>query len=532
MRSARIGALAFGLSVAALGPCFAAPPAPIASPPAGRLEGVADGGVKRFLGIPYAKAPVGPLRFRSPEPAEVWSGVRKATQISPPCAQSPFRGMNERTGVEDCLQLNVYAPASAKPGDRLPVMLWIHGGAMQFGSASQYDGSRLAERQKVVVVTINYRLGVLGLLAHPALTAQAAPGLTSGQYALEDQQLAMKWVRRNIEAFGGDARNLTVFGESAGGDSVCWHLTSPQAVGLFEKAIIQSGACVRVDGEETLAEGEDRGVKVAAAVGCGGVDVDVPACLRNAPLDALFAAPADNGRIAATWRPKTGAGLLPLGSVEAYASGRFDPVPVLIGVTRNEYDIMLAMEENAAREPLSAEHRSAKLRAQYDAVADKVDARYPVPSFRNPGQSFAQIMTDSVFACPSSRLWRAMAVRAPVFVYEFAEARPATPPGQETSPSQPDGLRAYHGSEIAYVFQAPLGPFGPVKAGFTLGQARLSDRMQQAWADFARTGRPAAQAQWPSFGASGKVMILDQTGPALDSGFDERHQCGFWAGPR
>ena len=222
---------AFSQAQKASDPAAASPPAPngpIVKVSQGEAQGSVADGVAIFKGLPFAASPVGDLRWRSPQPAAKWSGVRAASAFSATCAQA-----------EDCLYLNVYEPADAKKGAHLPVMVWIHGGAFLFGSGSAYDGSQFA-RQDVVVVTVNYRLGRAGWFAHPALTAENPKGLL-GNYGLMDQVAALNWVHENIKAFGGDPKNVTIFGESAGAISVNYLMLAPQAKGLFEKALSESG---------------------------------------------------------------------------------------------------------------------------------------------------------------------------------------------------------------------------------------------------------------------------------------------------
>ncbi|HZD38547.1 MAG TPA: carboxylesterase family protein, partial [Actinomycetes bacterium] len=212
---------------------------PVVATGNGPVRGMSGATVRSFLAIPYAAPPVGELRWRPPQPAASWRGVRDATEPAPYCPQPPTPYGRASTS-EDCLYLNVLTPADANPGDRYPVMFWIHGGALLVGGSAGYDPSRLVAKG-AIVVTINYRLGMLGFLAHPALSAQS-PQHASGNYGLMDQQAALAWVRRNIAHFGGDRGNVTIFGESAGGLSVHSQLASPLAAGLFERAIVQSGA--------------------------------------------------------------------------------------------------------------------------------------------------------------------------------------------------------------------------------------------------------------------------------------------------
>ena len=252
---------------------------PVALTDRGPVRGVDTAGGREFLGIPYAAPPVGDLRWRAPRPPAPWVLPRDASQFAPHCSQvaSPF---GVASASEDCLYLNVYAPGDALFGH--PVMVYIHGGAFQTGESDDYGPHKLVD-QGIVVVTINYRLGSLGFFADPTLTAESPEG-TSGNYGVMDQQEALRWVRRNIVAFGGDPNNVTIFGESAGGASVHTHLASPKSRGLFQRAIAESGAYTLT--QPTLAAAEAEGTAFATAVGCPGQDA---ACLRAVPVATLLA---------------------------------------------------------------------------------------------------------------------------------------------------------------------------------------------------------------------------------------------------
>ncbi|MGZ6124296.1 MAG: carboxylesterase/lipase family protein, partial [Myxococcales bacterium] len=279
--SGLLRALAIALPLAASA-AFATPRSPVVATKDGPVRGVLSDGIDRFLGIPYAAAPVGDLRWRPPQPHGRWTGVRDATGFGSHCPQvaSPF-GLASAT--EDCLFLNVFTPARREHGrgggeedfGRLPVMVWFHGGALLVGESDDYDPVRLV-REDVIVVTVNYRLGVLGFFAHPALTAES-PDHASGNYGLMDQQAALRWVQRNIDAFGGDPQRVTIFGESAGGLSVHSHLASPLSAGLFHRAIVESGAYALV--QPSLAQAEAQGAAVAVEAGCAD---QTAACLRSA----------------------------------------------------------------------------------------------------------------------------------------------------------------------------------------------------------------------------------------------------------
>src|SRR5215831_19176932 len=294
----------------------------------GVIRGASAAGVNSFLGLPYAAPPTGNLRWRPPQPAAAWTGVRPATQFGPSCPQALTRNpfLPPGTISEDCLYLNVYAPpVSGNDQGGRPVLVWIHGGGLVQDGARNYDGTKLAAAG-TVVVTINYRLGALGFLAHPALASR--PGGPAGNYGLMDQQAALRWVQDNIEAFGGDPGNVTIAGESAGGLSVLAHLVSPGSRGLFQKAIVESGAFAL--NQQPLAAAEAAGEAFATAAGCPGQSAQTAACLRNLPVANLVTPNfveipgVVDGKVLTE----------PIGT--ALAAGRFAHVPVLNGTNHDE----------------------------------------------------------------------------------------------------------------------------------------------------------------------------------------------------
>src|SRR6516225_1709897 len=328
---------------------------PVVETSDGRVRGISSGGVDRFLGIPYAAPPVGDLRWRPPQPHGRWRGVRDATSFANHCPQvaSPF-GLPSVT--EDCLYLNVFRPARHGEDDgeadegghegrerRHPVMVWIHGGALLVGESDDYDPVRLVQRG-VVVVTINYRLGVLGFLAHPALTEES-PEHASGNYGLMDQQAALRWVRRNIRAFGGDPDNVTIFGESAGGLSVHSQLASPLAAGLFHKAIVESGAYSLVP--PSLSAAKAAGAAFAASAGCADPST-AAACLRSLPVATILA-----HQPSGTMVPNLDGFVLPQTVRAAFSTGQFNHVPVIEGSNHDEWRLFVAQTEATTGKPLT-----------------------------------------------------------------------------------------------------------------------------------------------------------------------------------
>jgi para-nitrobenzyl esterase len=444
----------------------------------GAVQGVTENGVAAWKGLPFAAPPVGDLRWAAPQPPASWTGTRKADAFGAACPQ-PDREDGGGVGrlaeqSEDCLTLNVYAPEGAKD---LPVMVWIHGGAFRLGSGSAtlYDGGPLA-RQGVVVVTINYRLGLLGFFAHPALTAAAKTDAPLGNYGLMDQIAALQWVQANIAAFGGDPKNVTAFGESAGGSSLIYLLAQPKAKGLFAKAIIESGGGLQRPAG--LAQTETSGVAAAANLG---LDASASlADLRSKPAtDWIKAQGGLQGGLG--FGPFVDGRFVTEAPFEAIRSGRAHDVPLLIGANSNEASVLTTLGVNPAALQL--------------ALGDKLAAFRKLYGEATPEAEFIrQAMGDVVFVAPSRWVAGAMATGAPSYLYYFsyvAAVRRAQAPG------------AGHGSEIPYVFKTWQNT--PILARVMTDQDKaMSDMMSACWAAFAKTGKPACAGapEWPAYSAA------------------------------
>ncbi|MGH8784997.1 MAG: carboxylesterase/lipase family protein [Cupriavidus necator] len=493
----------------------------------GSLMGVETASTLQFLGIPYAAPPTGSARWVAPQAAASWRGVRDASKFGPHCPQpdTPF-GRASNTS-EDCLYLNVYRPKGNGP---FPVMVWIHGGALFLGESDDYDPSQLVG-QGVVVVTINYRLGALGFLAHASLSAEAAG--SSGNYGIMDQQAALNWVQSNIAAFGGDSNNVTVFGESAGGHSVHTHLASPLSAGLFHKAIIESGS-YSLD-TPSLQTAQSQGENFATAAGCTDQSA---ACLRSLTLAQILAnqsaiitgagvlATVDNKVLTQTHRA-------------AFATGNFNRVPVIEGSNGHEFSLISAFFFDFTAPPTglgpvtAANYPTAEslILSFYDArktVAD-VDAVYPVASYLNPVDAIDAIGTDSAYSCPARNSVQAMSNYTTVFQYEFNDPN-APMIYLPASPSHPT-WGAYHASEMQYLFK--VTPSIPSPRAFDRAQQDLSRQMVGFWAQFAKTGNPNAMGSslWPQYTATtDTAMSLDPTGVKTTTDFAARHRCMFWTG--
>jgi para-nitrobenzyl esterase len=473
--------------------------------------------VRTFLGIPFAAPPVGDLRWRPPQPAASWSGIRQATSFGSACAQAPgVFAANAQQGStsEDCLYLNVYTPSSERHD--LPVMVWIHGGGLVAGSASQYDASVLAAKGRTVIVTINYRLGPFGFLALPGLSAEERDP-SSGNYGIQDQQAALRWVRRNIAHFGGSPRNVTIFGESAGGLSVCANLASPTAEDLFQRAITESGPCAGT--LPTGASAQTAGAAVAGGLGCAEAAGQV-SCMRAVPVSRLLSA-------VGAFRPNVDGSVLAQQIPAAIASGQFNRVPVIEGTNHDEYRLFVALAFDLAGfppgHPILAGQYAGLAQATFGGLAPKVLAEYPLSSFASPSIAWSTVLTDSAFVCPARTADALLSAQVPTFAYEFND--PNAPEYIVTDPFMP--LGAFHAAELAYTFQ-PANTAG----FFTPGQLALSDQMIRYWTRFADEGDPNSFATppWPRYeSARDQFQSLAPDGTTTITTFAADHRCAFWS---
>ncbi|MFI1279613.1 carboxylesterase/lipase family protein [Streptomyces sp. NPDC020858] len=487
-------------------------PRPVVTVAQGALRGQSQDGAQEFLGVPYAAPPVGDARLRAPQPPPRWNGVRDAVQQAPACLQfSPFGLSDPQAVSEDCLYLDVYRPRTARPGARLPVVLWMHGGAYSQGTGTQFGGRTMADLTQSVVVSINYRLGQLGYLALPELGRENDP--RSGSFGLMDQLAALQWTRKNIGAFGGNPANVTISGQSAGSGSVCALLAAPSAAGLFHRAVLQSGPCTLLRTPDSAsAEGQAR--SFAARAGCT-AGAEVAACLRAASGAALVEA----ARTLPTPGPASGDGLLPLAPAQAIGSGAWNKVPVLIGSTRSEARFFVALTQPH----LTAEQYTAQILAGYGAAGPEVLARYPVADHGSPYLALSAVMTDSTFACHTAWTAQLFASQVPTYVYEFDDPRSPTLAGAQVPGLDESNA---HSAELAYLHDFTMGerPLTPV-------QVALGNRMKRHWAAFARFGAPvvAGQTPWPAAGAGASaVLTLHPTATRTTTSFGADHQCAFW----
>ncbi len=511
----------FALLVLAMG-CRKLPPEVAASPSLtlattrqGLVEGRGEAAYVAFRGIPYAAPPVGERRFAPPEPPPPRRTILEAHRFRDPCVQ---RGglLGVGPGSEDCLYLNVFRPRAPT---RAPVMVWLHGGAFEFGSADRYDPAALVAEHDVVVVTMNYRLGILGFLAHPALAD--ADG-DAGDYGLMDQQAALRWVRENIAAFGGDPEQITIFGESAGGLSVLSHLVSPPAAGLFDRAIVQSGAYA-LD-TPTMADNAEQDQALARALGC----VDA-ACLREVPPRRIRRA---QRKVDAFFVPTLRSDLLPRSLGEAIAGGAFARVPVLMGTNLDEWRLFVALDAFLSLRPRPRAYpreveRVLDVADLPTTLAPTVTEAYPMADHGRGRDGVSRALgalgTDVVFACPSLELAQGLAAHVDTFVYEFADrdAPNLLPLGVGFD------LGAAHAFELAYVF----GDRSRRARRMSAPSLALADAMTTWWATFARTGDPnPGVGGLPTWPVAGGALSLQapRSRPSSLQALSVAHRCALW----
>ena len=525
--------------------------------PAATYQGVAASGITSFLGIRYAAAPVGVLRFAPPTPPAAVSGTISATAFGSPCPQPPSPFGTASTD-EDCLFLNIYVPGSSVSSrNRLPVMLFYHGGAFVEGEGSDYDPTQMAIQGNAIVVTTNYRLGILGYVAAAALSAESGNGV-SGNYGLEDQQFALQWVNQNISAFGGDPHNVTIFGESAGGFSVCANIVSPAASGLFQRAITESGPCATP--LPTLAGAEAQGAVIVSALGCNeSTSAATVACLRSLSVASILSeedsiAAAANLASLAAFFPNVDGVVIPQQPVLALALGQYNHVPIIEGTNHNEGALFVALgfDLNPARGPLTtAEYPQAILsladalvsetaglisgsdssnltstqQQQAQTIANEIVNQYPLGNFdNNPGTALSAVLTDSLFSCTKNISDEVFSLSVPTFGYEFNDAN--APMVFLPPVSFPYG--ATHTDELQFLFT-----IGGQPSELSSSEQTLATTMKGYWTNFAQNGNPNSFGSplWLSFSiAAPNDQSLVAPTPMNEDNFATAHNCNFWTG--
>lgn len=482
--------------------------------PSGAVRGQADGDILSFKGIPFAAPPVGEMRWRPPAPAPRWEGVRDATQFGAACiqptpyVQSIYSADLGRTS-EDCLTLNVWTPSTT---GQAPVVVWIHGGALVTGSSKEalYDGARLA-REGVVVISINYRLGVLGWLAHPDLSAESPAGV-SGNYGLMDQVAALEWVKRNAAAFGGDPDNVTIAGESAGGLSVLYLMTTPLAQGLFDKAIAQSAYMISTPELKAARFGapsaEDAGAALSRTLQAPSLRVlrgmDPQVLTDRAAMSGFATFGAIDGKV------------LPAQLVDVFDQGRQARVPVLAGFNSGE---IRSLRMLAPPVPGSTADYERAIRDRYGDMADAFLRLYPAADM---GESVLAASRDALYGWTSERLVRSQTAAGQAsYLYLFDHGYPATDEA---------GLHGFHASELPYMFgRLDRTPPRWPKIPDTAEERALSDAMVGYWTSFAKDGQPRATGApgWAAWGDTAAYMAFRATpepGTGLFPGMFDLHE--------
>ncbi len=518
----------------------------------GMVHGATAGGVRSFLGIPFAATTGGANRWKPPQPATAWTTTLNATALGPVCPQiDPSTMAYATTSDENCLTLNVWTPDPA-PTKPLPVMVWIFGGAFVFGSggAAPYSGNNLVPKGDVVVVSMNYRVGPLGFLTHSGLAAED-PSHSSGNYGLLDQQAALKWVQTNIGAFGGDKTNVTMFGESAGGKSVCLQLLSPGSQGLFAKAIVESGLCLTPG--LTLAAAEAQGDRFATAMGCTDMDSGAAlSCLRALSPTALTNGPTtppaqlpgglfyQDSSTSLSFQPIVDGVFLTDQPAALFTANKEAAVPVLQGANTDEGILFQIAALGPYTSVTSNADYVAALKRTFGPNADAVAAQYPVAGgdagagdsgaaitdagatgtvvFDTPDEALTQVSGDAFFVCQARRLERILSANtAKTYLYSFNGPLTAVPVPQLM------GV-AFHSAELPYVFGNKYLLGTVPDAGLA-----LVDAMEGYWTHFAQSGDPngGSNPTWPAYTTAGDQNLNLDTSITVGTGL-KKANCDFW----
>ncbi|USQ86828.1 carboxylesterase family protein [Streptomyces phaeoluteigriseus] len=497
----------------------------------GKVRGTHRTGYDAWLGIPYAADASGAGRWKAPRPVAKWSGVRDATSFGDRCAQnSGWDPGYERTiTTEDCLDLNVYVPDTARA--KAPVLVWIHGGGFTGGAGQDTNPRQFVTQTGSVVVTVNYRVGVLGTLNLPQLQAESKDG--PGNYGLLDQQAALRWVQANISRFGGDPKSVTIAGQSAGAGSVCDHLASPTAKGLFARAVIMSGGC----NLQSAASGQAQSTAFVEETGCA-TAADVLVCLRTKPAADLLAAQKKAGV-----SPSVGGRAFPVNPGTAVQTGAFNRVPVMLGQTDSERGLSTFQNYDYLGKPMTAAQYEAAVRSAYGANAEKVLAEYPLSNYGTPGEAWTDAQNGST-SHTRRQLMGTFSKWVPTYAYEFAESDTPHFASIHLIQQQSAAARdfpfggAIHVDDLGYLWDY-LGQTLP----YDDDQLELSRQMITYWGRFTASGDPngSGTPSWPTFSDRGGVLMslsACDTSPAsgdapaacskASQDFAENHNLAFW----
>ncbi|MET7959138.1 carboxylesterase/lipase family protein [Micromonospora zamorensis] len=490
---------------------------PVVQTDKGAVRGEAKSMVTSFKGIPFAAPPTGDLRWKAPQPAAKWKGTRDATQFGASCVQGTGwdPGYDKPTLTEDCLYLNVYRPSTASKKN-LPVFFWIHGGGNFAGAGRDTNPDKFVTREDAVYVTINYRLGAMGYLVNPALEADNRDG-SAGNFAILDQQAALRWVQKNIKTFGGNPNNVTVAGQSAGAGNTAVQLASPTARGLFDRAILQSGGGSPL---RTLPAARESGEQFSAAIGCptGAGQVD---CLRSKSPTEILAAQAkvrQSGAVAGTR-------VVPTDPIELMKTGKLTDLPVLVGGTSDESQQSVFAAYDYLDKPLTTAQLNTLISSTYPNGADQIRATYPVVNYKSPTVTWGAIQSDQR-ACRDQTLRERLAKDTRTYAYEFAEKNgPAFVSIWRLNTDYPFG--ATHVNDLGYLWDY-LGTALP----FSGEQVDLSNQMISYWGSFARDGNPNVQfaPTWPRYAPQGDLLqfAAPSAQRVADTKVGEAHNCSVW----
>jgi len=468
-----------------------------------------------FLGIPFAQPPIGELRWKSPQPVEPWSEPLVADSYGPVCPQAR-NGEPVEGASEDCLTLNVWTPSVEPEGEPLPVMVWLHPGSFSVNSGSTWDADDLAAIGDVVIVSPNYRLNVFGFLGMEALLNEDPDYPSTGNYGIEDQQLALKWVQQNIASFGGDPDNVTLFGESSGGMAVCVHLVSPQSQGLFSKAVNQSGPCAFIN--QSLEQSIALGQEIATDVGCQDAE-DVLGCMRGKSTEELLAAlPAETSLIGLVWGPAVDDYILPVAPSEGFAQGAVaQDIPNIMMATKDEQNLLVLFRGKMDIDEQTYQTIIADLTPSEDDLP-KILEQYAASKYETPALALGDFLTDREVKCTMRNDLRALdASGVDAYMAHFTIGRPQLP-GMEA-------LGAFHTVDVDFVMFTDDGDYA-----LTEEEATVSRSIISYWSSLAYTGNPNANASgvaWPEYDADDQSYI-EFGSEQIRAGSDLFPQCDFW----
>lgn len=487
--------------------------------PIGQIVGTQSDGLALFQDIPYAAPPVGDLRWTAPRPAEPFKQPFIADRPGNECVQKAiyWRPGKAASWNEDCLSLNIYVPSS--DGKNLPVMVGFHGGGSVNGAKTDWDPKELAKKGNIVV-TINYRLGATGFLALPELNRESKDGKSSGNYGDLDKIQALRWVHENIAAFGGDPGRVTIAGQSAGARGVCFAVASPEAKGLFQGAIIESGRdCPSISNEEAVKSGE----KFVEAIGCS-ASADRLACLRaKSPAEILDAQTKSKMTISTVY----GGYAQPLETLKAFETGEFNHVPMIVGNTRDETRVFIYEANDLLDQPVDKAQYESEVRSRMGAKADATFKIYGDGADTNPGLALGQLDAEQKYICPTGIAVAALAKWTPLHVYEFADVSAPIRPYANVPSSF--NLGVPHSAELPYVWGEDT-----VAGGLTASQEKLASLMRGYWSSLTAPTGFANAGDWPAFGAQEPRRIIFKAGGVTEvvaeSDYRASRHCDLFGG--